>query len=118
MYEVRGLLGTVYLHEPCELPNFPLYYNAGFKGTLWDWWHFVKDPRFQQRMGLKWHVEIENCCEDKEKLGVFTHSDNIGLGNTVKLPLDFIFTGVISEISVDYNSKNGVGRTIKISGTV
>lgn len=118
VYEVRGLLGTVYLHEPCELPNFPLYYNAGFKGTLWDWWHFVKDPRFQQRMGLKWHVEIENCCEDKEKLGVFTHSDNIGLGNTVKLPLDFIFTGVISEISVDYNSKNGVGRTIKISGTV
>ena len=117
-FEVRFAGMNVYLKEPCELPNTPMYFNAGFQGGLWDWWWFIEDPRHMQKMGLKWSVEIENCCDDRSHLNVYTHSGTLKLGYTVKLPLPYINTGVIEEIEINYKPKKDEGRIIRLSGTV
>lgn len=102
----------------CSLPNWPMYLNPGFKGTLWDWFWFIEDPRFRTNLGKDWSVEIENCCEDLNKLGVFGNIEDIAIGKIVKLPIKYNFDGVIEEIEVNYKTDPNVGRTIRISGTV
>lgn len=118
VFQIKSITGMVYASTPCELSNWPMYFNPGFEGTLWDWFWFIEDPRFRQNMGLGWEVKIENCCEDRLHLGVYTNSSNLRLGELIKLPLPFLYDGIIREITVDYSSKENIGRLITIKGTV
>lgn len=117
-YIVEDFLGTDHIVEPCLLKNFPMYFNPGFKDTLWDWFWFIEDPRFTPRLGMRWTVDVESCAEDRKHLGVYSDTNiNLKLGYAIKLPNNFYLDGVIDEITIKYSTdEQNPNRIITLTG--
>lgn len=117
--------GKQITQQPAMLVNYPMYFEPGYYDTLWDWFHWIDDPRLKPVLNQNWTAKIDLCCDDlqanangKRRLGVFDDASAIALGERVKLPFQFYPDGVITEIEVSYDPTDNLGQYIQLKGTV
>lgn len=118
IYEVRSLFGGLIAHNACLLTNYPMYFEPGYRGTLWDYWHWIKDPRRNPSLNQNWTVKIDLCCEDLKRLNLFGDGQNTRLGAKVFVPSQYYQEGRLKEIEVSYNGSDNLGRHITLRGIV
>jgi hypothetical protein len=118
IYEASDYFGSLIYHAAARLVNYPMYFEPGYEGTLWDLFHFIDDPRANPTMNANWRVKIEMCCEDLTKLQVLNDGQLVRLGYRVKLPIAYYQDGTIKEITVSYDSEDKFGKYIELKGTV
>lgn len=116
-YTVTGFFGGLEIKQPALLPNYPMYFEPGFYDTMWDWFHWIDDPRYNPKLHQTWEAKIGLCCDDLKLLGVFG-GQNIALNEKVKLPLTYFQDGQITEIEVNYSTEPPLGQHIILKGTV
>lgn len=118
-YTVRTALGiAVITQQPAVVMNYPMFFEHGYYDTLWDWYHWIDDPKRKGQIKQSWSIKIKLCCEDLQTLGVFGEVNNIILGEKVKLPLRYNQDGRITEITVSYDTEDSLGQYIEIKGIV
>lgn len=132
IYDVLSYVGK-FTSTEARLVNYPMYFEPFYEDTMWDWFHWIDDPRSNPRVGKTWTVKIDLCCDDLKKLKVIKPFDYISnptipqiqketqdnaIGDVVKLPLKQQRNGLISEIEVVYDPTDTLGRHIKLKGTV
>lgn len=118
-YNVRDMAGAFKRSMPAMLVNYPMYFEPGYYDTLWDWFHWIDDPRLRPILNQNWTAKIELCCDDlKDKLKVFGRAEEIVLGEKVKLPSKYYGEGTITEIEVSYDPTDDKGKYIQLKGTV
>lgn len=115
-YKVQDYFGIQVTKQPALLVNYPMYFEPGFQDTLWDYWHWIDDPKFNPKMHMNWTAIIELCCDNLEHLKVLNNAENIVLGERVKLPIKYYPDGKIQEIEVNYDPTNEIGQHIIIKG--
>lgn len=115
-YTVRNFAGGVVAQQPAMLVNYDMYFATGFKGGLWDRFHWIDDPHQNPRSGQMWRVKIALCCEDLQRLGVNGYGQDVKLGGKVKLPRNYYPDGRIKEITLSYDPENEFGAYIEIKG--
>lgn len=116
-YEVNDLLNLLTYSKPAMLVNYPMYFQPGFYDNLWDWFHWIDDPRLNPVLNQNWNVKIELCCPDLRRLQVFNDGSGVLLGEKVKLPELYYSDGQINEITVSYDTSDTYGQWIEIKGT-
>jgi len=117
-YTVQDYLGINIAEQPALLVNYPMYFEPHFQGTLWDWFHWVDDPKRNPRMNMSWSVKLELCCEDLKLLNVLGDASDAELNARVKLPVAYYPEGIIDEIEVVYDPTEDTGRYINLKGTL
>lgn len=117
-YQVKDYLGVNYTLQPALLVNYPMYFNPGFKDTLWDWFWWIEDPVRTPKLGLDWSLKIELCCDDLTKLGVINDASNLATGTLVKLPTPYYQNGKLTEIIISYNTSDDLGQFIELKGEI
>lgn len=132
VYEVLDYVGR-FTSAEARLVNYPMYFEPYYKDTLWDWFHWIDDPRVSPQAGKNWSAKIELCCDDLNKLRLVKSQnylddtniplakreiDDPAVGETVKLPLKHFPNGIISEIEVVYDTTDKYGKHIQLKGTV
>lgn len=115
-YKVTDYFSIVIYNPPAMLPNYPMYFEPWYRDNLWDYFHWIDDPRRNPSMSRNWRVKIQLCCEDLQKLGVFNDAGGIVLGQKIKLPTGFYPDGVILEITVNYDPSDTYGPHIELRG--
>src|SRR5690606_22045049 len=118
VYEVRGLFGSLVTLQAAQLVNYPMYFEPGFQGSLWDWFHWIDDPNENPKRHLRFTAKLELCNDILDTIGPFGHGARIILGQKVKLPLDYIHEGRITEIEINYDSSSAIGPYIQLRGIV
>jgi hypothetical protein len=119
IYRASDTLGLIKYDVPAMLVNYPMYFEPGYYDTLWDWFHWIDDPRLRPILNQNWTAKIELCCDDlKDKLKIFGRAENIMLGEKVKLPGKYYGEGTITEIEVSYDPTDDKGKYIQLKGTV
>lgn len=113
-YTVSGFFGAFKIQTPAMLVNYPMYFEPGFAGTMWDWFHWIDDPQHNPRLNQTVVAKIELCCDDLQKLGVFGSAQNIVLGKKIKVNSPFYQDAKITEIEVNYNTDDESGMSITI----
>lgn len=116
VYTVRGT-GLV-TSQDAMLVNYPMYFEPGYLGTLWDWFHWIDDPNMKPGQHRIFTAKLELCCETLEKLRPFENSAGIVLGQKIKMPMTYYPYGRILEIEINYDPTNEIGKYIKIKGTL
>ncbi len=116
VYKVDDLIGNNVAQRPALLCNYPMFFEPYYKGTLWDYFHWIDDPRRNPKMNMDFSVKIRLCCKDLVICGVLNDASNIILGQKIKLPFGFYKDGVIKEISVNYEVTGIYGEYIEIRG--
>ncbi|MEG0187959.1 MAG: hypothetical protein RR668_04790, partial [Algoriella sp.] len=107
-----------FLKENTYLINYPMYFDAQYKGNLWDF-HQSEDPRINPNFNKEFELSIPLCCENLKRLNIFNNSGNINIERKVKIDAgQFYKDGIIKEIELNFNSKNSKGRHIKIKGII
>jgi len=104
--------------QPAKLVNYPMYFEPGYYDTLWDWFHWIDDPKLKPVLNQNWTAKIDLCCDDLKKLEVFNDAAGINLGEKIKLPLQYYPDGTITEIEVSYDPTETIGQYIQLKGTV
>jgi hypothetical protein len=118
VYQVAEYFGTRIAQQPARLVNFPMYFEPGYQDTMWDWFHWIDDPRYNPTMRISFTILMKLCCEDLEKLGLIGDGTGAKIFDKVLLPLPYYPVGIIKEISVDYDSDvDNFGKHIEIKGT-
>lgn len=119
-YEVIDPISVVRSSNPAILVNWPMYFNPYFKGTMWDKFHWIDDPRKNPQLHKTWSLKIPLCKEDIEKLGLTDDGTGVKLLSSVLLNTRYLNVGIITEITIDYGTggPNGVGATITLKGYV
>lgn len=118
IYEVKGVLGGLIAQNAARLVNYPMYYEPGYKGTLWDLFHYIDDPRKNPGLSLNFEVKIEACCPDAKKLGLLGTADNIQLGGKILVDNGYYTTGIIKEIEFKQDPADELGSYINLKGTL
>jgi len=115
-YNTQSYFGSY--GAPALLCNYPMFFQSKFKDNLFDWFHWIDDPKHNPTLNLQWDVKIELCCEDLEKLKVFGDSSEIKLLAPIKLPILYYENAKITEITVSYDSgeNDDIGKYIEIKG--
>lgn len=116
-YTVQEYFGIDFYAKPAEIVNYPMFFNSKFKDTLYDWFHWIDDPRINPKINMQWNVKIELCCENLQKLKVFGDASTVQLMQKALLPLQYFNEGTITEITVDYEGDD-YGKHIQIKGVV
>lgn len=116
IYRAANFFGGPISEHPALLPNYPMYFEPNFKGTLWDRFHWIDDPNQAQMMNYNWRCKIELCCEDLKKLGMLDMATGILLNERVHLPFGYYQTGYIKEITASYKPDEQQGRYIELRG--
>ena len=88
MYTVRG--AGIITQKNALLVNYPMYFEPGYKGTLWDWFHWIDDPKRSPKRHQKFSLKMELCKDLLERVKPFDDAANIILGQKIKLPLPFV----------------------------
>lgn len=115
-YSLRYVLsGTKIAQYPVKLPNFPMYFQAGYFGTMWDWFHWIDDPNLNPVLNQQFKAKLELCCDTLKRLEVFNNSSAIKLAQKVNLPAKYS-DGYITEITVNYKSENDSAPHIEVKG--
>ncbi len=117
-YLLSDFTGVRKKRKPALLVNYPMYFEPYYADTMWDYFHWIDDPRLNPAMHQNWNVKIGLCCDDLKKLKVFDDARNIVLGEKVKLPSTYYTDGVITEIEVSYDPTDNLGQYIQLKGTV
>lgn len=116
IYRVEDLIGNVVTERPALLVNYPMYFEPYYLDTLWDYFHWLDDPRRNPKMNINWHVRIPMCCADMVKLGVLSSSATTALLQRVKLPNNYYMDGVLKQIELIYDVSDEFGLSIELSG--
>jgi hypothetical protein len=105
-----GLFGG----EITKVYNYPLYIDEEFKGNLYDYSLEHENPIFNTEIPQEWSIEVQNCCELLDLLGVW-EGDFAKIGAVVILERrgNRLIKGRIKSFSPKY--KEGV---ITLQGTV
>lgn len=117
-YLVTDFFGAREIKKPAMLLNYPMYFEPGYEGTLWDWFHWIDDPFHKPVMNMNWQAKIDLCCEDIKKLALLGDLQDIKLGQKVVLPVQYYNEGRITEIEVSYDVTDSTGPYIQLKGTV
>lgn len=117
VYDILELFGS-FTKAEARLVNYPMYFDPKFEDTLWDWYHWIDDPRANPKINKNWSVKITQCCSDIKKLGLTEDAISARLGETVKLPLKNYENGIITEIEMSYQPTDVNGQYIQLKGTV
>lgn len=117
-YYVKDYVGVELAKRKAMAVNWPMYFEPHYQDTLWDWFHWIDDPRKNPRLHQNWSVKIALCCEDLDKLKVLGDAHAISLLEKIKLPTPYYQDGIIKEISVAYDPEAKEGRYIEIKGIV
>jgi hypothetical protein len=115
-YEVRRTNGQSIVKHAAMLVNYPMYFEPNFRGTMWDYFHWIDDPTRNLRLNMKWSVKLELCCPDLFAIKPFGNSHDIVLGQRCKIEHGFFQDGIIREIDISYDPDDEFGRYIQISG--
>lgn len=116
IYRVTDYFGIVAAERSALLPNYPMYFEPNFKGTLWDRFHWIDDPNANPKMNFTWSAKLELCCEDLKKIECLNDATRIVLNERVKLPFGYYQYGTINEITVSYKPDEETGRYIELKG--
>lgn len=124
-YKVQSLGATV-ADQPSRVINYPMSFDTGYYDTLWDWFHWIDDPKLKPVLNQNWTVKIDLCCDDLQaqdnagnrRLGVFNNASQIALGEKVKMPMQYYPEGIITEITISYDTSDTYGQYIELKGTV
>lgn len=117
-YVVRTIVGADYYTRPAELTNYPMYFCSQFKDNLYDWFHWIDDYNVNPQLNLEFNAVIEMCCNDLNKLEVFNDSSAIALMDKVLVPNKYFNEGTITEITVNYDNEDTLGKSINIKGII
>lgn len=122
-YQVKDIFGSVVMNQAAILVNYPMYFSPYYKDSMWDWFHWVDDPYRYPRLHKNWRLKIPLCCEDLQILKVLDDASEVKLLSSVLLDTDFYNIGLITSISVSYDtgaesSDDGTGQTIELKGIV
>lgn len=117
-YTVQEYFGIDFYARPAELCNYPMFFSSKFTENIYDFFHWIDDTRINPSTSREWSLKIELCCEDIQRLKVLNDASDIPLLGKVLLPGTFYNEGKITEITVDYDSSNEVGKHIAIKGVV
>lgn len=101
-----------------RLVNYPMYFSSKFKDNLYDWFHWIDDPNIKPSMNMNWDCQIDLCCDDLKKIGVFDGGNRLQLLERVKVPNKYYSDGILTEITVNYDSSDDYGKFIQLKGTV
>lgn len=118
VYAVKDYFGSIVWNNAARLVNYPMYFNPGYQDTIYDWFWWIDDPRLNPRMGLKWTVWIDLCCEDLNRCGVLNDASGVIIGQKVKIPIAFFPDGKVEEVTVSYKSSEEIGKFIELTGTI
>lgn len=118
IYRVTDYIGLQLAEQAAHLVNYPMYFEPYYKETLWDKFHWIDDPETNPYLGYRWRVKIKLCCEDLVRIGVFGDNSAIVLNEKVKLPFGYFNEGVITEININYDPSDEMGRYIELIGKV
>ena len=118
IYEARDYIGSLVANNAARLVNYPMYYEPGYIGTLWDRFHYIDDPRRNPGLHMNWSVKIEPCCEDMNRLKMLGDGSLILLGEKVKLQNPYYNVGIIKEIELNLDPSENVGKYIQLKGTL
>lgn len=117
-YLVTWLFGAGEIKQPASLCNYFMYFASGYEDSLWDWFHWIDDPKKNPQLKQQWSLKIDLCCEDLERLGLGNDGSMTALRGRVKLPGQFYTDGKIKEITVSYKTDAPLGQYIEIRGTL
>lgn len=116
LYQVNDYFGATIAHAAARLVNYPMYFQPEYLGTLWDYFHWIDDPRYNPGMNMSWKAEIDLCCEDLDKLGLIGDGTAAKIYDPIRLPFKYYPIGVIKQILASYDSSNVLGKHIEITG--
>lgn len=118
-YTVNGFFGVI-SSQPAILVNFPMFFNPYYQDTMWDWFHWIDDPYRFPLLRKQWRLKIPLCGEDLNKLGLIGDGFEVNLLETVLLDNQYYNNGVITDITVGYDTGNekGTGQFIELKGYV
>jgi hypothetical protein len=106
---------TIYAKSAC-LVNWPMFADPHFEDNMWDWFHWIDDPKRNPTMRLRWVAQIELCCPDLKLLGVIGDGTGVQLNEPIKLPLPYYQIGILKQIKVTYDSTSEYGMMIELEG--
>lgn len=123
VYAVIDLFGSTVKQAAAILVNYPMYFEPHFKGTLWDWFHWIDDPMRYPRLNKDFEIKIPLCCEDVDKLKLVNTRNGMRLLYPVLLDTPFYNIGLITSIKAVYKTDMGdaesnIGQHIVIKGIV
>ncbi len=118
IYRVTDLIGLVIAENPALLVNYPMYFEPWYLDTLWDWFHWIDDPRRNPKLNKDWRVKIRYCCEDAGRLGIKDDAAAIKLLQKIKLPLGYHQEGRLKEIELSFDPSDEYGQYIELRGDV
>jgi hypothetical protein len=119
IYEVRSAItGGIITNQAALLVNYPMYFEPGYKETLWDYWHWIRDPRRNPTMNQNWSVKIHLCCDDLNRLQVYGAGQGVKLGSKIMVPSKYYQEGRLMEVEVNYDTEDSNGMHILLKGTV
>jgi hypothetical protein len=118
-YTVQEYFGIDFYARPSELVNYPMFFQSKYSDNLFDYFHWIDDTKFKPAVSLEWSLKMELCCDDLERLEVLGDSTNVALMKKVTLPdVAHYNQGVITEITVSYDSEDEYGKYIELKGKV
>lgn len=97
------------------LVNYPMYFEPGFKDTLWDWFHWIDDPYLNPALHQHVTARLELCCDTLKRIKPFNDGSNIILGQ--KMAVDsgkYYNEAVITEVTVSYDTSDQDGQYIEL----
>jgi len=115
-YAAEDYFGSTTYHAAARLVNYPMYFQPEYLGTLWDYFHWIDDPRYNPGMNMSWKAYIDLCCDDLDKLGLIGDGTAAKNLNSILLPFPYYPKGIIKQIGVSYDSSNVLGKYIEITG--
>lgn len=117
-YEVKGLFGALVTLQEAELVNYPMYFAPMYQGSMWDWFHWIDDPRNNPKQHKKFTIKMKLCCDTLDDVNPYNDASSIILGQKVKLPGNAPNEGRINEIEVSYSIGDNEEPYILLKGTV
>lgn len=117
VYQAADYFGGMVAHAAARLVNYPMYFEPGYQDTMWDWFHWIDDPRYNPTMRMTFTAKIDLCCEDIKRLNLLGDGTGANLFEPVKLPIPYYPIGIIKQITASYDSSNQYGKSIEIQGT-
>lgn len=121
IYKVTDYTGMVITQNSALLVNYPMYFEPHYRGTLWDRFHWIDDPKRNPKKHQTWNLKIPLCCDSLQRLGITGEGINndqsmVKLLYTVKLDSNYYSSGIIQEIVCNYDPTGDVGSYIELSG--
>lgn len=123
VYAVVDPVGTTIIPAAAILVNYAMYFEPHYKGTLWDWFHWIDDPYRYPKLNKDWEVKIPLCCDDLNRLNLLGTQNGQNLLQPVLLDTPFYNQGIITGIEASYeigddDDNQSTGQYIKIKGEV